>query len=163
MPTPSHKWINAQSDIWETGAAPEGEFVLLPVGVPPLITTNQTIVLANDPSTGQEGYSTAGQNWSPKPLSAAYGTLTAGEDFFPFYRDGIFWYTRQIKSMILNGILFDSAIPEHRFTMEIPSIASFGFYRINLGIGPAAPTFAPIKNLTAGQTLTITAITLATS
>jgi hypothetical protein len=157
----SHKWINAQSDIWETGAAPEGEFVLLPVGLPPLVTTSQTILLAGNP----EGYKTAGQIWSPAPIAgAAFGTLTAGEDFFPFYRNGVFWYTRQIKSMVLNGIEFDSANPDHAFAMtRVPSASTFGFYKIDLNSGPPFSIFAAIRNLVAGQTLTITDIVLATT
>lgn len=163
MPTPAIKWLNAQSDIWDTGGAPEGEFVLLPVGVPPLITADQTITLGTDPDNGQEGYHTSGQNWSPKPLNGPYGTLVSGEDFFPFYRNGTFWYTRQIKSMILNGILFDSSIPEHRFSMEQPSSSTFGFYRIVLTTRPSGFTlFNPIINLTSGQNLVISDITLAT-
>lgn len=163
MATPSHKWINAQADLWETGAAPPGEYVQLPVGIPPLITTTQEIILGSNPFTGLEGYSTAGQNWSPKPLTAVFGTLVSGEDFFPFYENGTFWYTRQIKSMVLNGLLFDSSVPAHAFSMGQPSGATKGFYRIALTVRPSGFTlFNPIIALTAGQTLTITDITLAT-
>lgn len=155
----SFKWINAQSDIWDTGAVPEGEFTELPVGVPPLITTSQTILLGVNSQ-----YATAGQNWSPAPLVSPIGTLTSGEDFFPFYDDGVFYYTRQIKSMVLNGLLFDSDVPQHKFSMLQPLASTFGFYRIRLQTRPSGFTFFnPILNLTAGQTLTITDITLATS
>ena len=153
----SHKWVNAQSDIWETGAAPEGEFVLLPVGLPPLITTNQTILLG-----ASSRYGTSGQNWNPAPFGPV-GSLTSGEDFFPFYNDAVFYYTRQIKSMVLNGILFDSGVDAHKIAMQQPSSSSLGFYRIDLNFGPPATIFAAIRNLVSGQTLTITDITLATS
>jgi hypothetical protein len=159
----SQKLFNSQSDIWDAHEPVEGEFTLLPVGVPPLITTAQEMLLANDPSGGGEGYSTSGQVWSPKPLSSAYGTLLSGEDFFPFYRNGTFWYTRQIRSMVLNGLLFDSGDPQHAFSMEQPSFVSRGFYRIVLTTRPSGFTFFdPIITLVAGQTLTITDITLAT-
>lgn len=154
MTTPAQKWINAQSDIWETGAAPEGEFVMLPVGVPPLITTTQEIILGSSSE-----YITAGQVWNPQPFAGApKGTLVSGEDFFPFYDDGVFYYTRQIKSMVMNGLLFDSSVPEHKFAMRFDDS---GFYQIQLNFGPPAAIFAAIRNLLPGQTLTLTEITLA--
>jgi len=159
----SQKLFNSQSDIWDAHEPVEGEFTLLPVGVPPLIMTAQEILLASDPTSGLEGYATSGQAWSPKPLSAVFGTLLSGEDFFPFYRNGTFWYTRQIRSMVLNGLLFDSGDPAHAFSMRQPSFSTSGFYQIALTSRPSGFTFFdPIIALTPGQTLTITDIVLAT-
>ena len=164
----SHKWINAQSDIWETGAAPEGEFVLLPVGLPPLITTSQELLLANSPVGGGEGYGTTSL-WYPNPWDrtpsdayVSFGTLISGEDFFPFYRNGVFWSPRRVKSMIMNGLLIDSDNANHAACFELPTETTDGFYRISLIAATPSSTFSAIINLVAGQTLALTDITLYT-
>lgn len=169
MADKSHKLFNAQSDIWDAHEPVDGSFTLLPVGVPDPITTSQEILLANSPIGGGEGYGTT-TLWYPNPWNrvptdayVSFGTLLSGEDFFPFYRNGVFWYPRQIKSMVMNGLLFDSSDPDHRIAMALPSSSTKGFYQINLQFGPPATIFAAIRNLIAGQTLDITDITLATS
>lgn len=169
MATPAQKWINAQSDIWETGAAPEGEFVLLPVGVPPLITTSQEILLANSPVGGGEGYGSSTlfypNPWNRTPADSypVFGTLVSGEDFFPFYRNGVFWSTRRVKSMVMNGLLIDSANPNHVNCFNFPEEATDGFYQIALIEATPSNAFSAIINLIAGQTLTLTEITLFTT
>ena len=152
----SRKLYNSQSDIWDAHEPVEGEFTLLPVGVPPLIMTSQEILL------GTGGRYSSTQIWNPDPLGIGpLGTLVSGDDFFPFYDSGEFWYTRQIKSMVLNGLLFDSANLLHRFAMTFPHVTNGGFYRINLSASSAlAAEFAAIRTLGSGQTLAITAITI---
>lgn len=169
MGTPSRKWINAQSDIWETGAAPPGEFVLLPVGVPPPVTAAQEILLANSPVGGGEGYGTT-TLWYPNPWNrtptdayVSFGTLVSGTDFFPFYRNGVFWSPTRIISMVMNGLLIDSTNPNHTACFEPPSESSDGFYRIVLIAATPSNTFSAITSLVAGQTLTLTDITLYTT
>jgi hypothetical protein len=162
----SRKLYNSQSDIWDAHEPVEGEFTLLPVGVPPLITTSQEILLANAPFGGGEGYGSPTlfypNPWNRTPADAypVFGTLQSGEDFFPFYQNGRFWSIRRVKSMLMNGTLIDSEDPDHAACFVMPSEATDGFYQISLGNATPFNLFNAITDLTAGQTLALTEITM---
>lgn len=162
----SFPWQGANSDIWKPGDALTAEEIEIPRGPIGAVTTSQEILLANSPIGGGEGYGTS-TLWYPNPWNrtpsdpyVSFGTLLSGVDFFPFYRNGVFWSPRRISRMLMNGILIDSQDPNHENCFELPSDSSKGFYRIVLLQATPSNTFNAIINLTPGQTLALTEITL---